>query len=326
MKLLLTGANGFVGSHLLDRLRAAGTDVRLLLRERSDTTFIRPHLEACEIVRGSLDQPDSLTRAVTGVSHVVHCAGATKALTREGLYAANQLGTRHLVQAVNRAGGCERFILLSSLAVSGPATATTPAREDQPPRPVSEYGRSKLAAERELEALASGERIILRLAAVYGPRDREFLRLFRTVARGVAPLFGGGRQALSLAFAPDVAEVVWRALTAPRPEGPVVHVAGPESVTAAGLAAAIARALGCRARRLWLPVWMLPVACGLAAAGARLTRRATILAHGKHRELTAPGWVADVSRLRAWLGEVCATPLAEGLALTAHWYREAGWL
>jgi nucleoside-diphosphate-sugar epimerase len=103
-------------------------------------------------------------------------------------------------------------------------------------------------------------------------------------------------------------------------------VAGPQSVTAAELAAAIAQALGRRTRRLWLPRALLPVVCGLAAGWARLSRRATLLAHGKHRELTAPGWVADTGRLRGWLGEVCATPLAEGLAATARWYREAGWL
>lgn len=327
MKILLTGANGFVGSHLLDRLRAAGVAVRLLLREHSDLAYIRAHLDACEIVRGSLDSPETLDRAVAGISHVVHCAGATRALSRDGLYAANQRGTRHLVQAVNRAGSGERFILLSSLAVSGPATARAPAREDQPPRPVSEYGRSKLAAERELDALVRGDRIVLRLAAVYGPRDREFLRLFRTAARGVVPLFGGGRQELSLAFAPDVAEVVRLALTAPPPPGPVVHVAGPQSVTAAELAGAVARAVERHAAwRLWLPRGVLPLLCGLASGWARLTGRATILAHGKHRELTAPGWVADVSRLRTWLGAVCATPLSDGLTRTARWYRESGWL
>ncbi len=326
MKILLTGANGFVGSHILDHLRGAGADVRLLLRERSDPSFIQPHLAACEVVRGGLDSDEVLDRAVAGVTHVVHCAGATKALRRDGLYAANQLGTRHLVQAVNRTGTCRRFILLSSLAVSGPGTGRNPAREDQPPRPVSEYGRSKLAAEQEAAAVAPAELVILRLAAVYGPRDREFLRLFRAAARGMAPLFGGGRQELSLAFAPDVAEVIWRALTAPRPAGPVVHVAGPEPVTAAGLAGAVAQALGRRTLRLGLPGWLLPLGCGWAAGWARLTKRATILAHGKHRELTAPGWVADVSRLRAWLGEVCGTPLAEGLARTVRWYREAGWL
>lgn len=326
MKMLLTGASGFVGSHILDRLHAAGVAVRLLLRERSDPSFIQPHLARAEIVRGGLDDLPALRRAVAGATHVVHCAGATKALQPAGLYAANQTGTRNLVQAVNEAGHCRRLILLSSLAVSGPATRQQPAREDSPTRPVSEYGRSKLAAEQEVLDGCRCDFVILRLAAVYGPRDREFLPLFRAVRRGLRPLFGGGRQELSLVFAADAAEVVWRALTAPQPAAPVVNVAGPEPVTAATLADEIARAANRRTRRLRLPLAVLPVVCWLAAGWARLSGRATILAHGKHRELTAPGWVADRSRLAEWLGSVCGTKLPEGLAVTWRWYREAGWV
>jgi nucleoside-diphosphate-sugar epimerase len=210
--------------------------------------------------------------------------------------------------------------------VSGPATRQQPAREDSPPQPVSGYGRSKLAAEQEVLGGCRGEFVILRLAAVYGPRDHEFLPLFRAARRGLTPLFGGGRQELSLVFATDVAEVVERALTAPRPGAPVVNVAGPEPVTAAGLAEEIARALGRRTWRPRLPLAVLPVVCGLAAGWARLTGRATILAHGKHRELTAPGWVADTNRLTGWLGPVCGTILRDGFAATWRWYREAGWV
>jgi len=326
MKVLLTGANGFVGSHILDRLQAGSVTVRLLLRERSDTTFIEPHLARAEVVRGGLDDLASLRRAVAGATHVVHCAGATKALEPAGLYAANQTGTRNLVRALDEAGQCQRLILLSSLAVSGPATRRQPAREDAPPRPVSEYGRSKLAAEQEVVARCRAEFVILRLAAVYGPRDREFLPLFRAARRGVTPLFGGGRQDLSLVFAADTAEVVFQALMAPHPAVPVVNVAGPEQVTAATLADEIARVVGRRTRRVRLPLAVLPVMCWLATGWARFNGRATILAHGKHRELTAPGWVADTNRLTGWLGPVCATSLRDGLAASWRWYREAGWV
>ncbi len=325
MKVLLTGANGFVGSHILDRLRAEQVAVRLLIRPGSDTRFIAPHLEAVEVVRGGLDDPEALRRAMAGVTHVVHAAGATRALHAADLYAVNQLGTRRVVEAFNEAGAGRRFLLLSSLAVSGPATPDQPAREDRPPAPVSEYGRSKAAAEREVLDRGRTERVLLRLAAVYGPRDREFLRLFRAARTGVVPVFGGGRQVLSLVFAPDVAEVVWRVLEAPLPSAPVVNVAGDPPVNAAGLALAVAVAVGRRAWRLPLPRAVLPAWCSLAAGWARLTGRSTLLAHGKHRELTAPGWVADTIRLRQWLGPVCGTPLSGGLAATARWYREAGW-
>ncbi len=326
MTVLLTGANGFVGSHILERLLAEDRPVRVLLREHSDTRFIAPLLTRVEIIRGSLDSPETLARAAAGATHVIHCAGATRSVTADGLFPVNHQGARHLVQAVNAAGACRRLVLLSSLAVGGPGTRAHPTREDTPPRPLSAYGRSKLAAERVVETECHTESVILRLAAVYGPRDREFLRLFRAARLGLLPVFDGGRQELSLVFAPDAAEVVTRALDAPSPPGLVVNVAAPEALTAGELAREIARAAGRRVRRVSLPRGLLPLICGLAAAAARATGRATLLAHGKYRELIAPGWVADTGRLRQWLGAVCATPPAEGLAATWQWYRQAGWL
>ena len=327
MKVLLTGANGFVGSHILDRLRALGIDTRLLLRASSDTRFIRDHLPHVEVERGGLDDPAALARAVSGVTHVLHCAGATKALTPAGLQAVNQAGTRNLVEAVNATRGpFARLGFLSSLAVAGPGTRANPRGEDGSPAPVSEYGRSKLAGEAVVRSACRREFVILRPAAVYGPRDLEFLRLFKAARAGVTPLFGGGRQELSLVFAPGLADVAVQALTAPVGEGVVVNVASPEVMTSGQLARAVAAACGARGLTLPIPLALLRVVCAFASGWARVSGTATILAHGKERELRAPGWVADTTRLQRWLGPVCATPLKQGLAATCAWYREAGWL
>jgi len=327
MKVLLTGANGFVGSHILDRLRAAGIATRLLLRARSDTRFIHDHLAHVEVERGGLDDPAALGRAAAGVTHVLHCAGATKALTPASLESVNRVGTRTVVEAVNAAPGpIARLVVLSSLAAAGPGTWARPRGEADPPAPVSEYGRSKLAGEGEIVSACHREFVILRPCGVYGPRDLEFLRLFRAARARLTPLFGGGRQELSLVFAPDLAEVAVRALTAPLPDGVLVNVASPEVVTAAEFARADAAASGRRTLPLPIPLATLRLICVFASAWARLTGRPTILAHGKERELQAPGWVADTSRLQQWLGPVCRTGMNQGLAATHAWYREAGWL
>jgi dihydroflavonol-4-reductase len=148
LKVLLTGASGFVGSHILDSLLKHKLETAVLLRNSSATTFLQHHLTGTEVRRGSVDDLKSLLKATSGVTHVVHCAGRTKVLRVSEFYEANQLGTRNLVQAVNAQNpAIDRLLHISSLAVSGPATAEAPAREDVPPRPVSEYGKSKLAAE-----------------------------------------------------------------------------------------------------------------------------------------------------------------------------------
>lgn len=327
MRVLLTGANGFVGSHILDRLRAEGRECAVLLRRQGDTRFIAGHLPHVAVRYGSFEDEASLRAALEGVGEVIHCAGATKALAAEGLFRANQGGTRRLVEAVNEARpAIRRLVLVSSLAAGRSGTRAAPAREEDPPEPLSAYGRSKLAGEREVTQGCRCEYTVLRPVGVYGPRDREFLRLFRAAAAGVVPVFGGGRQELSLVYAPDLADVVVRALMAPAAAGQTLNVASAEVVTARGLVEAIAATTGRRVRRLPVPLAALTVVCAGASVWAAVTRRPTVLAHGKRRELRAAGWVADTTRLRTTLGAVCATPLREGLARTRAWYAEEGWL
>lgn len=327
MKVLLTGASGFVGSHVLDLLAERGIPVTVLLRASSSRRFLEPHLGRVRIVEGTITDPASLPPALEEISHVVHCAGATKAVHAAELYRVNRDGTRYLLDAVNARGDViQRFIHISSLAVSGPGTAAVPARETAPPNPVSEYGRSKLAAEREVIANCGVPFVILRPAGVYGPRDQEFFPLFKAARSRIVPAFGGGRQELSLVFAKDLAAVVVAALQPAVKPGAVCHVASPGVITARQLTDELMRVMGVRAWTLPLPNAVLPPICGLAAIAARLTGRASILAHGKRHELAAPGWVADVTALRADLGTECLTPLSDGLRITLAWYREAGWL
>jgi dihydroflavonol-4-reductase len=133
---------------------------------------------------GSLSDPQSLDAALRDVTHVIHCAGCTKALRNSEFYEVNQAGTRNVVEAVNRQQGrIQRLVHLSSLAAGGPASPDQPAREDDLPHPVSEYGRSKLAGEREVQDACKTEYVILRPPAVYGPRDEAFLPLFKAVKR-----------------------------------------------------------------------------------------------------------------------------------------------
>jgi nucleoside-diphosphate-sugar epimerase len=209
MKVLLTGANGFVGSHILDKLCARGLATVALLRPASNQRFIQAHLPRLEVRVGSLSDPQSLDAALQDVTHVIHCAGCIKALRKSEFYEVNQAGTRNVVEAVNRQQGrIQRLVHLSSLAAGGPASPDKPAREDDLPHPVSEYGRSKLAGERELHGACKTEYVILRPPAVYGPRDEAFLPLFKAVKAHILPRFGGGRQTLSLVFAEDLAEAV----------------------------------------------------------------------------------------------------------------------
>jgi nucleoside-diphosphate-sugar epimerase len=327
MKVLLTGANGFVGSHILDCLCAKGIRTAILLRPTSHQESLQAHLSAVEVHFGSLTEPASLPPALREVTHVIHCAGRTKARRPEEFRETNQAGTRHLVTAVNQQPErIRRFVHISSLAASHPATPDAPAREEELPHPVTLYGKTKLAAEEGVRALDQTEFVILRPAAVYGPRDPDFLQLFKAVQAGFCPRFGGGRQALSLVFVKDLAEVVVACLTHAAAAGQTYNVAAAEVVTAGDLVLEIARQMGRHPFSPPLPAALLWPICLAQEALTWLTRKPGLLSRQKYPELRAPGWVCDVRRLHQELGLQCPTSLPCGVAATLDWYRQHHWL
>jgi nucleoside-diphosphate-sugar epimerase len=326
LKILLTGASGFVGSHILDSLRVRGLDTVLLLRPTSSTEFIATHLPEVEARRGSIGDPQSLRQAMAGITHVIHCAGATRASRISGFYEANQTGTRNVVSAVNgQEGRVQRMVHISSLAAAGPALRDAPAREDTPPSPISDYGKSKLAGELEVRDHCRAEYVILRPPAVYGPRDGEFLRLFQAVKNHVLPK-PSGAQALSLVFVQDLAKTVVTCLTHPAAAGKTYFVASREIVTARRLAEEVAAQMNVWTLPLPVPTALFWLMCLGGEATARLTGKPSVLSLQKFAELRAPGWVCDASRLERETGCACATTLKTGVAQTLTWYRQHHWL
>jgi nucleoside-diphosphate-sugar epimerase len=326
LKILLTGASGFVGSHILDSLRARGLPAAILLRPTSDRRFIEPHLPRVEVRSGSIGDLDSLHQAMAGVTHVIHCAGATKALRVSEFYAVNQRGTRNLIEAVNaQSGRVERLVHISSLAAAGPAVPEQPARESDTPHPVSEYGKSKLAAETEVGQHCRSGYVILRPSAVYGPRDAEFLRLFRAVKHHLLPSVSP-RQALSLVFVKDLAETACNCLNHPAAAGRTYFVAGREVVTARALAEEVKAQMNVMTVPFVLPALALWPVCLAQEVLSRLTGKPSVLSLQKYAELRAPGWVCDSTLLERETACRCPITLKQGVAETLAWYRQHHWL
>jgi dihydroflavonol-4-reductase len=325
LKILLTGASGFVGSHILDSLRRRGLATALLLRPESSRRFIAPQLSGIELRTGSIDDPGSLQRAMADITHVIHCAGATRASRIAGFYEVNQAGTRNVVNAVNQQGRIQRLVHISSLAAAGPAQPENPAREQDPPRPVSEYGKSKLAGELEVRDHCRAEHVILRPSAVYGPRDAEFLRLFQAAKCHLLAKLGGG-QALSLVFVRDLAEAVVTCLDHPAAAGKTYFVAGREVVTARRMAEEVAAQMNVWTLPLPVPLALVWLMCLAQEIRTRLTGKPNVLSIQKFAELRAPGWVCDPTLLERDTGCVCPTTLKTGVAETLSWYREQHWL
>ena len=322
MLALVTGGQGFIGAHLCRRLLAEGHAVRVLARPQSDLERLRDL--PVEVLRGDLATGAGLAGAVAGADWVFHLAGALKGFREEDLMRVNRDGTRRLAQACRTAGPA-RFLLVSSLAAGGPSGADGRARtEAEPPAPVSWYGASKLAAEREV--LAAGlPSVILRPPVVFGPGDRDVLSCFRLADRGLLPVPGRGRRRYSVLYAPDLADGLVRAAQAPCPAGTVLHLTGPD-LPWAEFAQRIAAALGRRGRLLPLPEALVRLSGRAADLAAWVRRRPGIFSSQKVAEMLAPGWVASPDRARALLGWTAPTALDDALAATAAWYRDHGWL
>ncbi|MBX6364735.1 MAG: NAD-dependent epimerase/dehydratase family protein [Gemmatimonadetes bacterium] len=323
-RVLVTGATGFVGSHFVEALAQAGARVRALARASSRTEALRR--TGAEIVRGALDDPVVLRQAVRDVDVVFHLAALTRARSAGEYRRVNVEGTRALVEAA-AAAGAPRFVYLSSLAAVGPSYDGRPVGADDAPRPLTEYGRTKRAGEEACLAFADAlEVVVLRAAAVYGPRDRDLFRFFSMAARGILAIPGGPDRPIQLIHVRDLVDALIRAGSAPSPTGGVYHVAEARAYPSAEVARLIAQAVGRPARLVRVPPRMVYTAAAVSELGAGLVGRATIFNRDKARELLAPGWLCETAAAERDFGFVARTPLPEGLRETAAWYRASGWL
>ncbi len=322
---LVTGASGFVGSHIVDELLRRGARVRCLLRSTSSRRWLEG--KEVEYVDGDVRHPERLDAAVHGTDWIVHAAGLTHAPSAAEFHRANVIGTQNVLAAALAARPVlRRFIYISSQAAAGPSRNGAPVTEDLTPQPVSTYGSTKLEGERLVMRAADRLPVAaIRPPTVYGPRETSLLKYFKAVKCHVRPNIGGPKR-FSLVYAEDHARAVWAALTRDSAPGQIYFVAGPDSTSHEEVGDAIERAMGTWAVRVPIPALLLQMG-GLAgeAIGA-LTRRSPFFSREKLREITAGDWIVSSSKIRNDLGWSPATPLEEGVRATAGWYREAGWV
>lgn len=299
-------------------LSARDNEVRAVVRPES-----RHSLPAgATVIRAALDAP-TLRIAFDDVDAVVHLAGIVSTSEDRTYTAVNVEGTRAVAEATRAAGA--RMIHVSSLAAAGPAPASHPRGESDPPAPVTPYGRSKLESERIVSSLVGLDWMILRPGVVYGPGDRAMLPLFRLAKLGVLPLVGRGDAAYTVVHVGDVVRTIEAAL-APGGGNDTLFVGHPRPVTARELVTAVRTAVGRPAFIVPIPMALAGMAAPVCDAVGRIIGHPLALNRARYAELMAEGFVCRVDRLRDRLGVVAEIDLREGLAETAAWYRQWGWL
>ena len=325
MNVFVTGATGFVGAHLVKALLARGDRVAALVR--------RPALAAqlgwgpeVRLVRGDLAAEDALREGAAGADVVYHVAGQIAARNAAEFMMCNRDGTASVLEAA-RDGGARRVVFVSSLAVAGPTTPGHPIDETRPPAPVTDYGRSKLAAEVLVRAMPF-EWSIVRPPMVYGEWDRATLKIFQLARRGVVPVFGDGSQELSVIHAEDLARSLIAAGTSTAAAGRVYFAAHPTVTTSRDLVVSVGRALGRERAPRIIPVPPFVARGVLWTTGtlAHIAGRATVLSADKSNEFLAPAWTCRSDALTRDTGWRAQVALDDGLRRAVTWYREAGWL
>ena len=322
--ILLTGGTGFVGSHVLERLRADGTPVRCLVRPKVGRTADAGSLGATEVATGDLETGAGLKQALEGVDAVIHLAGVTKALRQEQYYEGNVRATTGLLLAM--AGGSARLVHVSSLAAIGPAEAADrPVDEDAEPHPLSHYGKSKLEGERLVRA-SRPDAVIVRPPVVYGPRDTDVFQMLKLVAKGWSLQISGGERCFSAIYVGDLAAELVSLAVSQAGAGRAYYLAHEQPVSWSGLAACAARIMGVKLRVVRIPPALALEVGTCAEKWAWITGKPGIVSREKIAEGLCQAWTCDTGRARAELGFAAATDLEHGLAQTLAWYKEAGWL
>jgi len=321
MKTLVTGAAGFIGSHLVEKLLRKGHSVTCLVRKTSNLQWI-DGLNV-RLIYGDCAIKESLLNTVADFDYIFHLAGLTKAANERDFFSANALGTENLVSAViEKNPAVKRFVYLSSLAAAGPSCDGTPSKETDEPKPVSAYGMSKLEGERIVMRHKNTIPVtIIRPPAVYGPRDKDLYILFKLLKKSISLFWG--KCYYSLLYVDDLVKGTILSAESKTAEGEIFYLSDGRIYSNEEITEVISSAVGSKPIRLRIPRIIMPM---LASIGQKLGNQGNIINKDKIRELQHSYWTCDPAKSRNELGFIPNIGIKEGIKWTADWYRIHQWL
>ena len=332
MKAYVTGGTGFIGSHLVELLVRQGYHVTVPVRETSNLRWLNHLLTTksvpIQLVTADIGDSDALSPLVKDANLVFHLAGLTKAPDAATYDRVNVQGTKNLIDACLRANSrLSRFVYCSSLAAIGPSPGATPITESASPRPLTDYGRSKLKGEEIVRKYVNRLPItIVRPPAVYGPRDTDIFLYFQFVNKGLMPILGDENGLLSLVYVKDLVAGIYAAALSDRAIGEAYFLTDGDLHSWIEIASTIAHVLKKRPLKLRMPLFLLGLISIFTESIAKVTHQTPTLNRQKMRELKQPFWICDSTKAKEQIGYCPAYPLEKGIQETANWYMENGWL
>lgn len=330
MKILITGASGFIGSFIVEEALKRGLETWAAVRGSSSKAYLQD--ERINLITLNLSSREQLVEQLRPhqFDYVVHAAGVTKCIDKRDFRRINTEGTKNLVQALQQLQiPLKCFVYLSSLSVYGAIREQQPyeeIRETDTPQPNTEYGRSKLEAERWLDGLKDFPCVTLRPTGVYGPRERDYFLMAKSIKGHSDFAVGYKRQDITFVYVSDVVQAVFLAMEKGQP-GRKYFLSDGQVYQSTTFSDLIHEELG---RPWWIritaPVWVLRIVTFFGEYIGRLTGKISALNNDKYNILRQRNWRCDIQPAIDELGYRPEVDLKEGVRRSIKWYKEQGWL
>lgn len=326
MKYLVTGASGFIGSHIVDLLLKKGKEIVCLIRKEADLRWLRDYIKYVEIRYGDFLYPETLKESFKDIDIVLHTAGVLNTYDWHNYYLINFLGTKNLVKACCENSKVKRFIFFSNLNASGPSQTRDFRSEDDIPKPVSHFGRSKLLGEEEvLKVKDKINVVILRPTLLYGPRDLNLLSLFRVVKMGFFVVFGDEEKIINLCYIDDLSNAVSLLLEKNLSSGEIINIGG-ENYPIYEIKDSLSKVVKKKLKTIRLNRKILIPLSYLAEIMGRVLKKPLVLNIDRIQDLSQNNWGVKTDKAFNLLNYKPKISLQEGFLKTYEWYKQYGFL
>ncbi len=322
---VVTGANGFIGSHLVDLLLKKGISVRCITRKSSKLTWLVG--KDIQVFSCGLNDKEEIKKVFEGADYIFHIAGVVKSKSKEGYFKGNVDTTHTLLNAALNNNSLKKFLVVSSLTVAGPALNGKPVDENSECKPITTYGRSKLAQEELTKSYRDKIPVtICRAPAIYGERDTEILIFFKTFSKGLMTTIGFNNKRLSLLHVRDLVNGLYLAAINKKAEGETYFISSEKFYTWQEVGKITEKIMGKKPIKIKVPHFAVYSIAAIAEFFSVFSSKAATINIEKARDITQLDWICDTSKAIKDLGYRQEISIEEGIKSTIDWYREMKWI